>query len=82
MNIFPDAGQRKRMMKSSLPLLVAFAWFPIIGMAVIAVAGKPLAALVGWQATLGVAGFISLLLALFFVVLFRRTGQKIGGDNQ
>ena len=48
-------------MKRALPVLLSIAWAPMIALVVTAVVGTPLAALVGWQATLWVSGLLTLL---------------------
>jgi len=63
-------------MKRGLPYLLGIAWAPIIGVVVTAAVGKPVAGLIGWQATLGVTGGITILAVYMLLKFFRRIGQE------
>jgi len=62
-------------MKRGLPYLFGIAWAPIIGVVVTATVGKPVAGLIGWEATLVVTSFITLLVVSLLLKFFRRVGQ-------
>uniref|UniRef100_Q3ASW9 Uncharacterized protein n=1 Tax=Chlorobium chlorochromatii (strain CaD3) TaxID=340177 RepID=Q3ASW9_CHLCH len=81
MSIFNDAEKRKRLMKGGLPLILAVAWMPIVGMVVLVIIGAPLATLVGWPFTFVLVGAVTLSLLWLFLKLFRKSGHKIKQGN-
>ena len=82
MKLFPDTESRKRFMKTSLHFLLGIAWVPVLWVIVMAMVGKPIAALMGWPVTLGISGMMTLLFLFLFLRFFSYNGKKINDSSE
>ena len=83
MKLFPDEEQKRRFMKTGLPVIFGIAWAPIITMVVMALLGPALIALTGSLALmLGVIFIITMLVTSLLLWFFMRIGRKFHSEKQ
>jgi hypothetical protein len=83
MKLFSDSDQKKRFMKTGLPIMLGIAWAPIIWMLFIAILGPILYALTAsWPVTQGTILIIVLIATYSLLKVFMRLGAKFYSSNQ
>jgi hypothetical protein len=83
MKLFSDSDQKKRFMKTGLPIMLGIAWAPIIWMLFIALLGPIVYTLTAsWPVTQGAILLIVLFTTYLLLKVFMRLGEKFYSGNQ
>ncbi len=82
MKLLPEKETRKTFMKNTLPFLFGLAWMPVIWVIFLAIFAQPLAAIIGWSATLVFLGIITLICTFLLLRFFRRIAHNLYQKSQ